>query len=328
LPDPDDPTLPAPPAGVVLTRAAWEDLASVTALYRRCEQDRIGQSTIRSEDIRVRWVEMGGPDRDTLLVTDTSTRGLIAYAEFHVDRWDDELDLFVEGRVDPTALGRGLATFLLDRAVHRARVAARDHELPAVVRVTVVDGDHRAHAWHERRGFRPVRHFLQMRLDLDQPPPPPAWPPGLDVRAATHDDLPRVWTAHQEAFADLPTAWPSSFDDWCAARRVGDDLDLDLWLLAIAGEVIVGVCLCRAGTPEAPETGHIVDLGVVPAWRRRGIALALLRTALARFRERSLTGAALEVDDVTLHGAVALYQAAGLRVVRRTDVMEMRLADT
>jgi mycothiol synthase len=324
-PAPDGSTLPAPPAGVALTRATWEDLASIAALYERCEQDRIGQATTRSEDIRARWLEMGGPDRDTLLVTNPTTGDLLAYAEFHVDPWDDELDLFVEGRVDPTALGRGLATFLLDRAVHRARAAARDHDLPAVVRVTVVDGDDQARAWHERRGFRPVRHFLRMRLDLDAAPPPPSWPADVHVRAATRDDLRDTWTAHQDAFADLPTAWPSSFDDWCAARRVGEDSDLDLWLLAVAGDAIVGVCLCRAGTPEAPETGHIIDLGVIPGYRRQGIAMALLRTALARFRERGLTGAALEVDDVTLEGAVALYQAAGLRVVRRTDVMEMRL---
>jgi hypothetical protein len=73
LPAPGDPTLPAPPAACSSARATWEDLASVTALYQRCEQDRIGQSTTRSEDIRVRWVEMGGPDRDTLLVTDATT---------------------------------------------------------------------------------------------------------------------------------------------------------------------------------------------------------------------------------------------------------------
>jgi hypothetical protein len=109
-----------------------------------------------------------------------------------------------------------------------------------------------------------------------------------------------------------------------AARR--DGLDLDLWLLAMAGDEIVGVCLCRAGTPEAPGDRPHHRPGGDPGWRRRGIALALLRTALGRFRERGLTGAALEVDDVTLDGAVALYQAAGLRVVRRTDVMEMRLA--
>jgi len=325
MPAPDDSTLPAPPAGVLLTRATWDDLEAVTDLYRRCEQDRVGQATIRSEDIRVRWLEMGGPDQDTLLVTAADSGALVACAEFHVDRWDDELDLYVEGRVDPTALGRGLATFLLDRAVHRARTAARDHALPAVVRVTVVDGDDQARAWHERRGFHPVRHFLQMRLDLDEPPPSPAWPPGVEGRAAVPTDLPAIWTAHQDAFADLPTAWPSTFEDWCAARRVSNDLDLDLWLLAVAEDRVVGVCLCRAGTPEAPETGQIVDLGIIPGWRRRGIAMALLRTALARFRERGLTGAALEVDDVTLNGAVALYQSAGLQVVRRTDVMEMRL---
>jgi ribosomal protein S18 acetylase RimI-like enzyme len=63
----------------------------------------------------------------------------------------------------------------------------------------------------------------------------------------------------------------------------------------------------------------------VPAWRGRGIGMALLRAAFAAFRTRGLTGVALEVDDVSMDGAVALYRRAGMRIVRRTDVLEQLL---
>jgi ribosomal protein S18 acetylase RimI-like enzyme len=57
--------------------------------------------------------------------------------------------------------------------------------------------------------------------------------------------------------------------------------------------------------------------------------MALLRAAFAAFRERGLTGVALEVDDVSMDGAVGLYRRAGMRIVRRTDVLEQLIvADT
>lgn len=326
--DPYADDLRLPPAGVRLARATWEDLDRVARLYRTCELDRVGEATVRAEDIRYRWLEHGGPGDDTLLVLDPDGT-LVACAEFHedTDPWSDALDLYLEGRVHPEHLGRGLATFLLQRAEDRARRAvARTGQRDAVLRTTVVDGDDAAIAFHRRRGFVPVRHFLQMRLDLHAPPPAPVWPDGVTVRTATTGDVPAVWAAHQAAFADLPTSWPSDLAAW-REDRLGRDpaFDPSLWFLAEHDTQLVGVCLCRSGTPEAPEVGDVRDLGVVPAWRRRGVALALLRTALAAFRARGLTGAALEVDDVTLDGAVRLYRAAGMRVARRTDVLELPL---
>jgi ribosomal protein S18 acetylase RimI-like enzyme len=53
--------------------------------------------------------------------------------------------------------------------------------------------------------------------------------------------------------------------------------------------------------------------------------MALLRTAFAAFRDRGLTGVALEVDDVTVDGAVELYRRAGMRIVHRTDILERTL---
>lgn len=326
--DPNAPELAPAPAGVRLARAGWDDLARIAALYQACERARVGEATVRPEDIRFRWLGDGGPGDDTLLVEDPDGT-LVAYAEFHedTDPWTDALDLFVEGRVHPDHTGRGLATFLLRRAEDRARRAVRRSGVDgAVLRTTVVDGDDAALVWYAARGFRPVRHFLQMRLDLHAPPPPPQWPEGVRLRPVTLDDLATVWDVHQRAFADLPTAIPADFPTWREQRVERDPaFDPSLWFLAVAGDQPAGVCLARRATPEAAEVGDVHDLGVVPAWRRRGIAMALLRTALHAFRRRGLTGAALEVDDVTLQGAVRLYRAAGMRVARRTDVLELPL---
>ncbi len=320
----DDPALHPAPAGFTLSRATHGDLGDVTELYRRAELDLSGEVTIRPEDIRYRWLD-GGLD-DTLLIRD-DTGDLVAYAEFHedTDPWTDELDLYLDARVHPDRTGEGLATFILTRAEERARLAARrrgdDH---AILRTTVVDLDARALAWHERRGFRFVRHFLQMRLDLTAAPPAPVWPEDVTLAAVDRAGLRAVWQTHQAAFADVPTHLPLTYEEFVDQRIDRDpDHDLSLWWAAMAGDVVVGVLVGRATTPEGAESGYIRDLAVLPGWRRSGVGMALLRTALTAFWERGLTGVALEVDDVSLDGATALYEAAGMQIVRRRDVVEL-----
>lgn len=308
----------------MLSRATNDDLDDVTDLYRRAELDLAGEVTIRPEDIRYRWLD-GGLD-DTLLVRDRAG-DLVAYAEFHedTDPWTDELDLYLDARVHPDRTGEGLATFLLARAEDRARLAAaRRGDDHAVLRTTVVDLDERALAWHGRRGFHFVRHFLQMRLDLTAAPPAPVWPDGVVPQAVDADDLRAVWETHQKAFADVPTHLPLTYDEFVDQRIDRDPgHDLSLWCAAMSGQDVVGVLAARATTPEGAESGYVRDLAVLPEWRRTGVGMALLRTALTAFWERGLTGVALEVDDVSLDGATALYEAAGMQIVRRRDVVEL-----
>jgi mycothiol synthase len=234
--------------------------------------------------------------------------------------------------VHPAWEGHGLATFLLDHAEDRARAAAtvagRD---TVVLRTTVVDGDARARGFFSGRGFVPVRHLLELRLDLHAAPPRPSWPARVTCRTfVPGQDEEAAWRAHQAAFADSPEHLPIAFDDWVEDRLRRDPaFDPALVLLAETapgpdddGPEIVGLAVCRAGAEGAPEDGWIRDLGVVPAWRGQGVGMALLRAAFAAFRERGLTGVALEVDDVSMDGAVGLYRRAGMRIVRRTDVLE------
>lgn len=327
--DPSQPSLPAAPEGFRLRRPGWDDLDRVVALYAEASKRRLGSVTVRSGDLRVRWSWLADLT-DALLVEAATPRGdtaLVGYAAFEsaVDPWSGELDLHVDGTVHPDWTGRGVATFLLARAEHRARLAAAHcGQDTAQLRTSLIDGDDRARAWFSRRGFHPVRHLLEMRLDLHAPPPAPRWHAGVTCRTwQPGRDEHALHRAHQAAFADVATHLPLGFEDFLDDRlRRDDGADRHLILLAEHRDEVIGVAICRIGTEVAAEDGWVRDLGVVPAWRRNGVGMALLRTAFAAFRQRGLTGVALEVDDVTLDGAVALYRRAGMRTVRRTDVLE------
>jgi mycothiol synthase len=337
LDDPAPAVTTPPPDGFALRYATWDDLDDVAGLFAACSIARVGTVTVRSGDLRVRWVELGGPGDVLLVERPDAFPPLVAALEFQadVDPWTEELDLHVEGRVHPAWEGHGLATFLLDHAEARARAAATVAGGDTVVlRTTVVDGDERARGFFAGRGFVPVRHLLELRLDLHAAPPRPAWPAGITCRPfAPGQDEERAWRAHQAAFADSPEHLPIAFDDW-VEDRVRRDPSFDPALVLLAEgtpgaddaaedeRAIVGLAVCRAGAEGAPEDGWIRDLGVVPAWRGKGVGMALLRAAFAAFRERGLTGVALEVDDVSMDGAVGLYRRAGMRIVRRTDVLE------
>ncbi|GGI06408.1 GNAT family N-acetyltransferase [Egicoccus halophilus] len=335
--------LPTPPDGFSLRRATWDDVFAVAGLYAACSTARIGGATIRPADLRVRWLELGGPQDVLLVERPGEAAPLVAALEFQVDvdPWTDELDLHVEGAVRPDWEGHGLASYLLDHAEDRARHEAwAAGQATAVLRTTVVDGDARARAFYAARGFVPVRHLLELRLDLHAAPPAPDWPDGVRCRPFVpgRDDA-AVWGVHLDAFADNPEFLPLELDEWVESHvRRDPGLDPSLVLVAEAAPglgvtddgpldrpSVIGFAWCRAGAQGAAEEGWIRDLAVAPAWQGHGVGMALLRAAFAAFRQRGLTGVRLEVDDVSLDGAVQLYRRAGMRISRRTDVLEQLL---
>jgi mycothiol synthase len=328
--DPDDPSLRPAPPGFTLRRPTWDDLDAVAALFVASSIGRRRDRSDRRNEVRFRWLELGDLD-DVLLVERRDGEPVLAgYAAFQVDvdPWTEELDLHAEARVHPDWTGRGLGGFLLARSEDRASRAARAAGRGAVVlRTTVVDGDDRARAFLTERGFAPIRHLLELRLDLHAAPPAPSWPSGVTCRSFVPGrDEALAWRTHQLAFADVPTHLPLDLEAWLEDRIERDPrFDPGLLLLAEAAGEPVGIAVCRSGTEVTTRDGWVRDLGVVPAWRRRGLGMALLRTAFAGFRDRGLTGVALEVDDVTVDGAVELYRRAGMRIVHRTDILERTL---
>lgn len=320
------------PPPLRLRRPRPEDTGAVAALHAAAERTRTGQVRTRPEDVRIRWLGLDGLQDVLLVEHPDASPPLIGIGEYAVelDLLDEATVLHVEGQVHPDWTGRGIATLLLERADGRARAAAEATGTgAAVVRTTVVDGDDRARAWFGRRGFVTTRHLLEMRLELDRDVPRPAWPPGVHVRTfRLGRDEQRAWAVHRLAFEDVPTHLPLTLEEWVEDRVLRDPaFEPSLTFLATTADgLVVGLAVCRAGADGAAEDGFIRDLGVVPEWRGTGIGMALLLQALRTFRARGLTGAALDVDDVTIGPAVRLYERAGMRVTRRIDVVERLVA--
>jgi ribosomal-protein-alanine N-acetyltransferase len=83
---------------------------------------------------------------------------------------------------------------------------------------------------------------------------------------------------------------------------VGDYTGFEI-LLALADSVPAGFCAWRQ---TAPDEAELLNLGVDPAWRRRGVASALLQ-ALSDAAQGEIF---LEVAEPNI-GAIALYTTNG-----------------
>jgi mycothiol synthase len=212
----------------------------------------------------------------------------------------------------------------VERAPSGARVTATESAL---------DYDEARRGAAERAGFRPVRVQNIMRIDLESEPPAPVWPEGIRVRTADIEaDLRGIVAADIEAFRDhwghVERPFESELEEWQRyVEGEGDRCDPTLWFLAVDGEEIVGYSICRPQVADDETRGYVDGLCVRPAWRKRGIALALLHKTFGEFYRRGKAAVELDMDSENLTGALRLYERAGMRVIRRTLNYELVLRD-
>lgn len=176
----------------------------------------------------------------------------------------------------------------------------------------------------ESRSYRLIRHFYRMRIDFRGELPEPQWPEGVTVRTATRDDAQPAYEAHQESFEDHWEHARMPFEVWEHHLLRESWFDPTLWFIVEQGVEIAAVAFCREHEAEK-GLGWVSVLGVRPKWRRQGLGRALLLQCFHAFRGRGFHAAALGVDADSLTGANRLYESAGMRVIRRSDVYEREL---
>lgn len=328
--DAADPSYRQPPTPFVVRRPQDADLEHIATLYRRAAprgpDGSTGRGALRTDrDLRRTWRER----RNDALVVERDG-AIVAYLEFdeQLDPWTPRLETYAEGRVDPAAGSRGIGGFLLGRAIDRAqRAAAANPELPVVLRTTLVDPLPETVDWFTDRGMAPERHLLQLRIDLTADLPHPHWPRGTAGVRADEVELAALHGAMVEAFADHHLGATDDLDTWRELAVERGRVQLWASVAAVDDEATpIGLALGHVGGEGDPGLGVIVELGVVPAWRGRGLATALLRAAFQRFAGLGVQRVGLEVDDVTLDGALRLYQRAGMEVVHHTVVLRRDLS--
>jgi mycothiol synthase len=256
------------------------------------------------------WWRLVDLEHDSWFVEDGS---LAACAVFllHGDTGD------IDGFVHPERKGSGLGSWILGRGEERARA----HGLSkALTWCLALDDD--ARRLFESRGYREVRRFYRMLIELDRPPPPPEWPEGFRVDTFELDDARAFHAALDEAFAEEWNHVSMTFERWTELRIGAPDFDPTLWFILREGDQIAAVL---RGDSKIGGAGWVGAIGVLKPWRKHGLGLALLQHAFGVFYRRGQLRVALGVDAQNPTGATRLYERAGMHVAYEAIAFEKEL---
>ncbi len=313
--------------------STMDDADAVAELVNAAAVAETGRPDTTAELLLMEWNSPAmNLAADTRLVFAPDGR-LVGYVEV----WDEAppyVRPYVWGCVHPDHTRQGIGSFLLEWGEARARqnLQKAPPDARVAVQSSTISTNRAAHELFEARGYRLVRHFWRMVIDMDPavPPPAPVWPEGIRVRLWRLGQEDRaVFEAVDASFRDHWGYLPDPFEDWLYWMTQGPYDDPELRFLAVTdtpeGEEIVGVSLCRAQRVEDPEMGWLSTLAVRRPWRRQGIALALLRHTFREFHRRGKYRVGLGVDAANLTGATRLYEKAGMHVSRQWDAYEKEL---
>ena len=296
--------------------ATADDIPAVVAVGRACDLQDIGECDISESSVHDEWVRPRfDPSTDAWIVTEPG--GAVVAAAY---TWDEEPHTLFDsaGWVHPAHRGRAIGTALVLavelRAVRdRAQVPAGS--APRVLQSFDADasGAHDpdasgARALFEELGYSPEREYLHLAIDVRGGSDPGAAPAGVTIRPRVEADDPAIVAVMAVAFDD-----PWDYEEARQEFAESATYDPSLWFVALHGDEVVGALF---GYIENGR-GQISAVGVRDAWRRRGIATALLRAAFARFRDRGVPDVRLNVDRDNATGATHLYERAGMRLRRR-----------
>ncbi|MBN1304480.1 MAG: GNAT family N-acetyltransferase [Anaerolineales bacterium] len=187
-----------------------------------------------------------------------------------------------------------------------------------------------AHQMFRESGFTYIRSSYRLQIDLQAQPPEPVWPEGLSIRSYNPDtNAEAVYRTEVEAFRDhfgyIEEPFEAGFERFMHFNTGYTDFDPGIWYLAMDGDEIAGMCLCRPCAIDDPEMGYVNILGVCCPWRKRGLGLAFLQHAFGEFYRRGYHKAGLGVDSQNLTRALRFYKKAGMHVHQQFDMYEKEI---
>ena len=167
----------------------------------------------------------------------------------------------------------------------------------------------------ENTGYQVVRRFHNMLYLLGNAPEHPL-PAGFEIRPVKPEHMRLVWEAQKEMNQGL---FENVVEDWLEEKYptwLADPSHTpQFWQVAWAGDQIAGMVLARIDDQENQQRqrkhGYTEHIYVRPAWRKRGLASALIARSLQVLKEQGILEAELGVDAENETAAFNLYQRLG-----------------
>lgn len=295
------------------------DAGNWTALWTAIEDADGGEDYLSEDDLRE---EFSDPDQDfergSIAIYDGAA--MVGYGVLTSRSTADPVHIMrYGGSVHPAYRGRGLGTELLawsEQAavpLHEDRHPGRPLELSS----GCLSSNAGAVALFEGRGYQAARWFQAMVRDLAAPLPPIEVPVGVRILGYSPELSEDARLVRNESFRDHWGSTETSAEAWAHAVASGA-FRSRFSFLAYEGSEPLGLLLSHEYDAYRDKTGrrdlYVAVVGTRAAGRKRGIATALLATALAAALADGYDRASLGVDADSLTGAVGLYERVGFTV--------------
>lgn len=283
------------------------------------------------EILRVDWLNEGfRPETDILMVF-ASDHTLVGFVECWQNS-EPPVHPWIFGVVHPDHWGRGIGSHMVTWAEDRASAALNKcaPELRVAPRTGTVAHNQAGKELFENLGWKHIRSFYRMITELNSTPEVPPLSEGLTIRPYNPEtETETVYRILTEAFKDhfgvVTPTFEKGFADFKHNFIEVPGYDPRFWFVAMDGDEMVGISICRRVDDEDPECGWVAELGVLRPWRKQGVGYALLKHSFAAFHADGRKRAGLGVDSQNLTGALRLYERAGMHVQRQFDQYEKEL---
>jgi mycothiol synthase len=283
--------------------------------------------------------------------------------ELILRRWQNpDLDLAADSQVFFNSQGEMIACLILWYHRNPTRPwldweMGIDDQWQSVLRVLIAWGEHRAlqalalcqpeecfapvtdcyaetpqQTFLESLGYRGIRYFYQMGVTFQEAPTPQSLPEGFTLKTFDYPtELEALAVAQNEMWLDhygyISRPVTEAIEMWKTIIENDPRFDPTMWYIATdnaTGE-IAGLVLCDPEYATNADQGFISIVGVRRAYRKKGLAQAMMSQAFAEFWRRGQKTVCLGVDAQSPTGATRLYERAGMSVLQRYIRLEKPL---
>jgi mycothiol synthase len=225
--------------------------------------------------------------------------------------------------IHPLHRKKGIATELICRAIRRAQDAESK-----TVQVCFSEINLPARSLTSRLGFKFIRHFLEMQLNLNNISLLHVEPGGYIIRNLERGEADKLADIQNRAFADSWGFNPNTPDEIAYRINLSCCSPENIIVTCLKNKPI-GYCWTRIMIEENPAAvgmkGEIHMLGVDPDFRKKGIGRNVLLAGLSHLKSKGITNVQLTADGKD-PVVLSLYESVGFKVCSRTEWYEKKLA--
>lgn len=174
----------------------------------------------------------------------------------------------------------------------------------------------------DRAGYTTPTILTDMKLQAFPEQRSAALPEGVEIRPAAPEryrDLyqvekdARIGTRAEDAEVQNTPESEEEFQEWLNLNVQREPYDPELWSIAWHNDQPGGIVLGEVND----GIGSVREVSTSRAWKRKGIAQALLLETLHAFQVKGITRVRIYTDAKNTQGARTLYERAGFREVKQ-----------